>query len=54
MKYSCPIYPPLRNANTEIQMICMRTPTVWQSAVKLFMDCISGRKKEFTRTWRLP
>lgn len=43
MKYSCPIYSPLRNANTEIQMICTRTPAVWRSAVKLLVDCI--RKK---------
>lgn len=45
MKYSCPVYPQLRNANTEIQMICIRTPTVWQRAVKLLVDCIRKKRK---------
>lgn len=45
MKYACPVVPALKNANTEIQMICIRTPTVWQRAVKLLADCIRKQIK---------
>lgn len=52
MKYACPVVPALRNANTDIQMICIRTPMVWQSSVKLLTDCV--RQKQFSRICHFP
>lgn len=54
MKYSCPIYPALRNANAEIQMICVRTPNSLAKGSKAARGLHQRKKEGFTRLRRSP
>lgn len=46
------ISPPLRHANIEIQMVCVKIPANWGRAAKLLMGCTGG-KNEFRRICHL-